>query len=78
MSWTHERLAAFLDKKEIPSDSYSFCLPKDDAFCIVKDRDMWLVYFSERGHRDELAWGKTEAQALNILKLFLLEAFKKN
>jgi len=27
-----------------------------------------------RGQSNELGWAKTEAQALNILKLFLLEA----
>ena len=36
----------------------------------------WLVYYSERGHVSALAWGKTEAQALNVLKLYLLEAHR--
>jgi hypothetical protein len=76
MSWTIQELTEFLNRKSIPPDSYSFYVDKDDAFCIEKTDGNWLVYYSERGTRNELGWAKSEEQALNLLKLFLLEAHK--
>ncbi|MDS4071739.1 MAG: hypothetical protein RKL24_01165 [Defluviicoccus sp.] len=76
MSWTIQELMDFLDRKNIPTDSYSFYKDKDDAFSIDKIGNYWLVYYSERGIRNELGWAKNESQALNLLKLFLLEAHK--
>ncbi len=74
MSWTTQQLADFCTRKNIPSDAYSFYKDKDDAFCLENVGEEWLIYFSERGKKKELAWAKNEGQALNILKLFLLEA----
>lgn len=76
MSWTADELLEFLDRKKIPAESYSFSKDKNDAFCIEKVGDEWLVYYSERGAKNELGWAKSEGQALNLLKLFLLEAYK--
>ena len=80
MSWTVDQLLSFLDRKNIPADAYSFYKDKDkdkdEAFCIEKVGDEWLVYYSERGAKNELGWAKSEGQALNLLKLFLLEAYK--
>lgn len=75
--WTVGELVIFLDRKGIPSSSYGIYEEKDEAFCLQKYGEEWGVYYSERGHRNELGWGKTESQALDILKLFLLEAHKK-
>ena len=77
MSWTVDQLLDFLDRKKIPADAYSFNKDKNDAFCIEKVSDEWLVYYSDRGVRNELGWAKSEGQALNLLKLFLLEAHKE-
>lgn len=76
MSWTTQQLVDFCNRKNIYPDAYSLYKDKDDAFCLEKVGDEWLVYFSERGSKNELAWAKNEAQALNVLKLFLLEAHK--
>lgn len=76
MSWTINELADFFNKKNIPADLYSFYSEKDDAFCIEKTHDEWLVYYSERGQKNELGWAKNEAQALGLLKLFVLEAHR--
>lgn len=76
MSWTQQQLTEFFDKKDISPDLYSFYLDKDEAYCMDKIGDEWLIYYSERGARNKLAWAKSEAQALNILKLFLLEEHK--
>ena len=74
MGWTTRELADFLRKRNIPDSAYSFDGDKDDAICVRRVGAEWLVYYSERGQANELAWGKTEAQALNVLKVFLLEA----
>lgn len=74
MSWTTQELASFLAKKNIPNSSFSFYADKEDAICLKKINDLWVVYYIERGEKNELACGKTEAQALNVMKLFLLEA----
>lgn len=77
MSWTTSELSKFLDSKNIPNSSYAFYASKDDAICLDKVGDEWLVYYFERGEKQPLAWGKTEAQALNVMKLFLLEAHRQ-
>ena len=77
MGWSKVVLREFLDGKGISPNSYSLNFDKDEAFCINQVGGEWLVYYSERGERNELGWGKSEAQALNILKLFVLEAAQK-
>ncbi len=76
--WTLEELVAFLDRKGINHSSYALYDDKDEAYCLGKSGSEWVVYYSERGKKNELGWGKSESQALNILKLFLLEAHKSN
>lgn len=71
--WTVSELVAFFDRKGIPRDAYSIYADADESHCLVQEGKEWLVYYSERGNRNHLGWGKTESQALNILKLFVLE-----
>ena len=71
-----ERLLATWRRAERPESDKDKDKDKDDAFCIEKVGDEWLVYYSERGAKRELGWAKSEGQALNLLKLFLLEAYK--
>ena len=73
MGWSTEQLQAFFLRKGIPESAYSFYADRDECYCIVRERDEWLVYYSEHGQRNELGWGKSESQALNLLKLFVLE-----
>jgi hypothetical protein len=77
MSWTQQQLVDFCNGKSIDPESYSFYEDKDEAFCLDIVGEEWRIYYSERGLKNELGWAKTEAQALNLLKLFLLEAYKK-
>lgn len=74
MGWTTRELADFLRKRNIPESAYSFDGDREDAICLRRVGAEWLVYYFERGEANELAWGKTEAQALDVLKLYLLEA----
>jgi hypothetical protein len=76
MGWTQQEMVDFCDRKKILRTSYSFYADRDDAFCMDVVGLEWRIYYSERGTKNELAWAKSEEQALNILKLFLLEANK--
>lgn len=74
MSWTQQQIIDFFNRKNIDPESYSFYKDKDEAYCLDKLGCEWLIYYSEKGKKNELGWAKSEPQALNILKLFLLEA----
>lgn len=74
MSWTMQDLDGFCRRRSISSEFYSLYADKDEAFCVEKLGEEWRIYYSERGAKNELAWAKSESQALNVLKLFLLEA----
>ncbi len=73
MGWSEEGLCAFLDRQGVPRKSYSIGKDQDESYCLVPEGNEWLVYYSERGRRNELGWGKSEDQGLNLLKLFVLE-----
>jgi hypothetical protein len=75
MNLTVEQLHDFLDSLDIPREAYSVNGHLDDAYCITSAGDEWLIYYSERGSRDELAWAKSYSQALNILRLFVMNGF---
>lgn len=77
MNLTAEQVCNFLDSLDIPRDAYSVSGHLDDAYCVVKVGEEWLIYYSERGSRDELAWAKSYPQALNILRLFVMNGFEK-
>jgi hypothetical protein len=76
--WTPSEFGAFCERKGIPKSAYSLFAERDESYCVEKTGPAeWLIYYSERGRKNELAWAKNEHQALNVLSLFLLEAFKK-
>lgn len=74
--WSVEELIAFFDRLEIPKNAYSIYSNQDESYCVVREGSEWLIYYSERGRRNHLGWGKNESQALNLLKLFVLEGVK--
>ncbi|WP_156116563.1 hypothetical protein [Massilia sp. 9096] len=78
MNLSIEKVTKYLTEKKIPEDAYAFYSDREDAFCIDKVGEEWLIYYVERGKRIELAWGKTESQALDVLRLYLLHEFKMN
>jgi hypothetical protein len=73
MGWTSDQLREFLDRHGVPRTVYSIGADQDESYCLVRIGAEWLVYYSEKGNRNELGWGKSESQALNLLKLFVLE-----
>lgn len=75
--WTVSELLAFFDSRGIPRNAYNLYTDADESYCLVQEGNEWLVYYSERGNRNHLGWGKTESQGLNILKLFVLEGCGK-
>ena len=72
MELTVSELIGFFQREGILDDAYSLYADKDDAYCLIRQENEWLVYFSERGCRYELGWGKTEPQGLNLLRIFVL------
>jgi len=77
VGWSVEKLVAFFGRLGIPQNAYSIYSDQDESYCVVREGNEWLIYYSERGHRNHLGWGKSESQALNLLKLFVLEGVKK-
>ena len=71
--WTVDSLVGFFENKGINKFAYAIYVDQDESYCLVKEGDEWLIYYSERGRRNHLGWGKNEAQALNLLKVFVLE-----
>jgi hypothetical protein len=45
-------LARLLVECSIPPHTYSLNQDSDEAHCLVRDGDGWIVYYSQRGHRD--------------------------
>lgn len=76
MGWSAEKLRTFLDDRDVPRTAYSIGADQDESYCLVRQGNEWLVYYSERGQRNELGWGKNEDQGLNLLKLFVLEGVR--
>ena len=76
MMWDVDKLKQYFARQGIPEHYFGLYEDKDDAFCIAKEGGEWLVYFSERGERRELGWGKKETQGLDILRLYVIEEFK--
>lgn len=74
--WTTDKLRKYFKEENIPDNYFGIYEDKDDAFCIKNCGSEWLVYFSERGEKKELGWGKTESQGLDILRLYVIEEYK--
>lgn len=74
--WMVEELVDFFRRNGIPDKYYSIYKDKDETICLEKTKNEWLVYYSERGSKKELGWGKTESQALDILRLYVIEEYK--
>ena len=77
MGWSAEKLRTFLDDRNVPRNAYSIGADQDESYCLVRQGNEWLVYYSERGHRNELGWGKNGHQGLDLLKLFVLDAVSR-
>ena len=71
--WTVDSLVAFFGRRGVPDDAYSIYADRNESYCLVKEGDEWLVYYSERGNRNHLGWAKNEHQALDVLKVFVLQ-----
>ena len=76
MEWTTTEVGQFLAARNVSASTYSFYAQRDGAICLDKIEDEWLVYYCEHGLRRELAWARSEAQALDYLRLFVLEAHR--
>ena len=52
-----------LNKLNIPRDSYSIDGIKDETLCLILDRGLWCVFYSEHGKRTEGDFFATESDA---------------
>lgn len=64
-------------KENIPEDLYSLegGLP-NEAYCLNQNRDIWEVYYSERGKKTELKTFTSEDEACVYFYHFLTEMMK--
>lgn len=58
MGWTTVQLAEYLSRNGIPESAYSFNADKDEAFCISKVGQDWLVYYSVARHKERTCMGE--------------------
>lgn len=72
--WTIDLLEDFFSGNGVNPSAYSFYSVKEDTFCILKKGDFWKVVYVERGTPRDLGFGDNESQALNLLKLFVMES----
>jgi hypothetical protein len=72
--WTTDLLEKFFNKNGVSPASYAFYSTKEDAFSILRDKDHWRIVYVERGAQNVLGFADSESQALNLLKLFVLES----
>lgn len=56
-------LQSELNKLNIPRDSYSIDGVKDETLCLILDRGLWCVFYSEHGKRTEVDFFATESDA---------------
>lgn len=56
-------LQSELNKLYIPRDSYSIDGVKDETLCLIHDRGLWCVFYSEHGKRTEVDFFVTESDA---------------
>ena len=66
-------LLPYLKKKQIPEDVYSISRVKDETICIIRENNVWSIFYSERGQRINAANFMNEQSAC---KHFLLEVKK--
>lgn len=75
--WTVDNLRQYLKDQGVPDDCFGLYQDKDDAICVEKRGNEWFVYYSERGEKSDLGYCKTESQALDVLRLYVIEEWKK-
>ena len=76
MMWTVDLLEKFFNANGGNPMAYAFYSTKEDAFSILRDKDLWRIVYVERGEENVLGFAESESQALNMLKLFVLESEK--
>ncbi|HEY0894331.1 MAG TPA: hypothetical protein VGE32_14820 [Cellvibrio sp.] len=72
--WTTDLLEKFFNNNGVSPTAYAFYSTKEDAFSILRDKDLWRIVYMERGVENVLGFAVSESQALNLLKLFVLES----
>jgi hypothetical protein len=67
-------LRAVLEARGAPAEMYAIGDERNEAYCLTQDHLGWLVYYSERGQRNDLRSFSTEHEAcLDLLSRVLRE-----
>jgi hypothetical protein len=67
-----QALGAELQSRRIEPGRYSLGSDTNEAYCLVPDADGWLVYYSERGNRNDTRRYINEGEACADLMLRVL------
>ncbi|MPM27202.1 hypothetical protein SDC9_73712 [bioreactor metagenome] len=71
-------LKNLLQEKKIPQDLYSLNGGlSNEAYCIGKNKGIWEVYYSERGHKSECKKFDSESEACCYFYKALIEVLKQ-
>lgn len=69
-----KELEAVLQLRNVPRGMYRIRGDANEAYCLVHEANDWLVYYSERGNRNDLrAHGSEDGACIDLLTRVLRE-----
>lgn len=71
-------LRAALTSSNVPADMYSLYGDRDETYCLLREADAWVVYYSERGKRNGERHYLAEEDACADLMDRLLREVERN
>lgn len=60
-------LAGLLDRMGAPTGAYSIGSVRNESYCLVREHQDWLVFYSERGARNDERAFRSEPEACRDL-----------
>lgn len=69
--WTVDSLVVFFGRRGVPDDAYSIYADRNESYCLAKVG--WRMACLLLRVRSHLGWAKNEPQALDLLKVFVLQ-----
>ncbi|MBN6046605.1 hypothetical protein JYK13_21755 [Citrobacter sp. ku-bf4] len=59
-------LVNFLINNNYPKDSYSVLEVKNESLCLIKENEIWIIFYSERGQRSDPKYYSNEDVACHV------------
>ncbi|MFI2363055.1 hypothetical protein [Promicromonospora sp. NPDC019610] len=69
---TINELRADLQRRQVPELAYSIGRDENESYCLIRERDGWHIYYSERGNRNAETVFASESAACEELLRWLL------